>query len=200
MPNLNNPDGGNCGFYAFGIGLIDAIQQEHSDVGTSLTLDKLNSFLEQPLRIEDIVSFDLRAYKGNYTGYKREFLDNLQVILRNIASLGYVSNLRKSALRENQGHRAQIEGTMIFNKFMEVVYSEVNKTPLSSQFNELVLSPKVKKLADLVAMWSQKLPRDLTSHDRDRVVTDFAKKIFMQDIFLKTPQNFQSEVYSVFLR
>ena len=186
MPNLNNPGGGNCGFYAFGIGLIDAIQQEHSDAGTSPTLDKLNDFLEQPLRIEDIISFDLKEYGPDYMRYNREFMDKLQASLRNIAVHGYKKDLHTNYVREIADPGTQIEGTMIFNKFMELVHSKKNNKTLSSQFNELVLSPEVNQLAQLVAMRSQNLSQNLTSDQRDVSVRRLAKDIFMRDIFDET--------------
>jgi hypothetical protein len=203
MPKLDNPGGGNCGYYAIAIGLIDAIQQEQKKESTR-TLDSLNRFLEEPIEQKEFLEFDLNEYHLNMD-YKRSFLDHLQTILRNVAVIGFKKELSQQALRENQGLQSQIDGTSIFGKFMQLVESKLNGVKLSSEYNEMVLSGPVNQLAQQVLnnlTYNGKIItiaeyQGLSERIKNEVLTSSAKTIFKQDVF---QDNLQFSVNSHILK
>ena len=193
MPIVNNPGLGNCGFYAFGVGLIDAIQKEFHEKNSSAILEQLNVLVEEPINLEQILSFDLKQYASDYQNYNRSFMDKLQDKLRKVSLLAYQSNLLDEHLKDVEDPSTRVEGTTIFRKFMEIVLSKLDKTSISSDFNELVLSKEVHKIADSVLENLSFNGRKITTEELKKLnyasyhscLDTATKNIFLADVFKK---------------
>lgn len=132
---INNPGKGNCGFYAFAIGLIDLIQEERT-YNCSVVFDRWIK-LEPSVRecYKSICSYDFD--KPNL-----KLLEALQRILRTITFNIQIEELKQAcaAAKEEDEYQALV-ATSSYRKFAEMYYG----VDLDSRFNELSKSPIIKK-------------------------------------------------------
>ncbi|KTD72666.1 hypothetical protein [Legionella tucsonensis] len=128
---VDNPAKGNCGYYAFAIGLINIIQQE----GTGATFGKWVHLDPSIIGYYDaICNFDFD--KPN-----NDLLEVLQRSLRLITYNAQVEELRwacTSAQKKNE-YRALV-ATSTYKKFAEMYYG----TNVDPHFNQFVSSPAIK--------------------------------------------------------
>jgi hypothetical protein len=191
MPIVDNPGLGNCGFYAFGVGLIDVIQKQLREKNTSACLDKLNSYLDEPITQQEILDFDINQYAVNCRNYNRSFLDKLQAILRMISVSGYQNHLLEQHRKDVSEPGTKVVGTVIFDKFMQIVQSKLDGTKLSSNFNEMVSSKEVNQLADSASQNLSFKGKKITLAElkildfssQHLCITKAAKNIFLADVF-----------------
>lgn len=199
MPfTIDNPGGGDCGFYAFAIGLIDIIQKEsqksksphsRSTYKTWLNSDKLNVSLEQILKI------DLTKLEKSPYSYEKNVLNELQMSLRAIAANSFKNALfnklkqQKDHEKHSPGTGTYIESTWVFTSFMELVYSGVNEKVLSSggnnlaDFNVLSLSEEVKKLAKKAAdRINQDFSKNMSFKDKQTLMDKVGKTFLLADV------------------
>lgn len=149
MPSIDNAGGGDCGFLAMAIGLIDIIQKEHKAKKQSPTFKRLQvqaGRTDQQSKIyqHQILDANLGNIQRNPNAYN-ELLQRLQMSLREIPVKRRKEDLQIRIETEDvvQGANTIVEGSSIFNKFLELV----RNPEISSQFNELALSPEVVELA-----------------------------------------------------
>ena len=185
MPYLDNRGGGNCGYYAFSIAIIEIIQQELAQ-GQSLLLKKLKPFV--PALDEKLFrEFSFSAYQANIYSYKSDFLDSLQAALRNIAVRGYIDDLSTALNAENalsQDNISYVEGNETFSKFMEMVYAlQQGKQSQHHLYNELASSAEVNELATKVLFEFNSTDLEFDDEpSRERALVSIAKKHFKKDI------------------
>ncbi|KTD40421.1 hypothetical protein [Legionella parisiensis] len=154
MPfRIDNPGGGDCGFYAFAIGLIATIQKEHEDSKNSKTFAKWQKKGLNNVGLQEILDIDLnQLYESPYT-YKKETLLKLQMSLRSISATAYKYDLFEKIAQAKRNGSTQVESSPVYHKFMELVHyylkEEQEESALDKikQFNELALSPEVLDLA-----------------------------------------------------
>lgn len=186
MPHLDNPGGGNCGYYALAISLIDIIKQELAQQ-SNRTLDHLNRLLAPPLNRTQFLDFDLAQYANNPYSYRRDFLDSFQTSLRNIAVQGYINSINETAGTERLRHAENlslVDGNETFSKFMSIVRARLfNSAVEHAQFNELNGSPEVNTLANRVLEAFRATPglQRLDRHRQDQELIKMAKRIFIDD-------------------
>lgn len=193
---INNPGGGDCGFYAFSIGLIEIIQAEHKLKGTSRTFERWRDKGLVGVSIQDILDFDLYQLYQTPQRYKKEQLFLLQMSLRNITVLANKEDLlnKISAEKSSKDGTSQIEGTVIYGKFMELVQFYLKKADATlhhiRQFNELALSPQVVELAKKTAeSLRQKLKETRSFATAQKIENDYVKKVVLQDVLLEDKVN-----------
>ncbi|HHF7366788.1 TPA: hypothetical protein ACPSKY_001907 [Legionella bozemanae] len=159
MPfRIDNPGGGDCGFYAFAIGLIATIQKEYAENGkNSKTFAQWQSKGLNNVSLREILGIDLnQLYESPYT-YKKETLLKLQMSLRSISATAYKNDLLKKIAEAKSNGSTQVESSPVYHKFMELVHyylkeeQEENALDKIKQFNELALSPEVLDLAQKTA-------------------------------------------------
>ncbi len=131
---VNNAGGGNCGYYAMAIGLINICKERQA------LIEKWRE-LDPELRIDEgfFIDFDLSEMQRD-SHYKKEELDRLQQSLRNIVYQAYI-------LEYDASH--DVRNTHLYNQFASLVESYrkyPSKTP-SKDFNELAHSTELLKLA-----------------------------------------------------
>ena len=184
MHFLDNPGGGNCGYYAFSIGIIQVIQAELAK-GTSPLLTRLKSFAPE-LDEQNFKEFKFSAYNDNVNVYQRDFLDSLQATLRSIAVIGYNEDLlavvKEEALRFKET-LSLVNGNETFSKFMQVVYLQQGQQSPDIPYNELASSKKVKALATQVNNQFNSLAGfNDTNQNNDQNLVNIAKKLFSDDV------------------
>ncbi|MGM9453477.1 hypothetical protein ACTAZI_09100 [Legionella bozemanae] len=197
MPfRINNPGGGDCGFYAFSIGLINAIQEEYKEHGKSKTFDRWNRKGINNVSLQEILDIDLhKLYDSPYT-YKKETLLKLQMSLRSIAASAYKSDLLKKIEEAKKNGSTQVESSPVYHKFMELVhYYLKNEGTLDkiSQFNELALSPKVlalaKKTAESLKPQFKNMDIEKDFAKIQRTENEYVKKMFLDDVLSAGKEN-----------
>ena len=155
MSDFDNAGGGNCGFYAMSLGLIDIIQKELIR-GPSKTLINLGRYLPAGYSEDEFKTFDFASYAKNIGQYKQPFLNVLQQSLREITVSSFKDHL-ETAISEEKRREAEnltkVESTELFNQFNEIVLAKSNNTEIDKDFkdfNDLAHSPEVLALADSV--------------------------------------------------
>lgn len=126
---IDNPGGGNCGYYGFAIALIEQIQQQVRANGRSALFDKWQGMGLKDVLLTQIQAFDLAALARSPRRYQKELLDKLQQSLR---ELGF-----EQARQAAQGKH--VDQSSLFNKFCAIVMGEAD-----AQYNELQ-TPAVHK-------------------------------------------------------
>ncbi|VEB39004.1 hypothetical protein [Legionella cherrii] len=189
MPyRINNPGGGDCGFFAFAIGAIKDIQDEYALYGKSATYDQWIRKGLLGVSLQELIDFDLnRLYESPYH-YKNELLSTLQMSLRNIAADAYTIDLLNRIRTEavSKDEETLIEGSPVYHKFMELVRfylgKEKNNLAEISKFNELALSPQVTTLAENTA---RSLQPKLTAKPLSEAETNTIENAHVKEALLK---------------
>ncbi len=128
---IDNPGGGDCGFYAFAVALIDIIQQQaRAGDDQSKTLRQLQG-LGADISLEDINAINLQALSQSprpvLGSRERRILDTLQMSLRKVAANEYKQQLMdRMAIdaAQNQiapGSSHDTMGSQIFGRFKHLV-------------------------------------------------------------------------------
>lgn len=192
---INNPGGGDCGFYAFAVGLIDIIQKEYALSGKSDTFVRWKNEGLKGVSLRDIISFDLnQLYESPYS-YQTKLLSTLQMSLRTIATRAYTDDLisKIGIERALEGGKTKVESTPVFGKFMELVHFYLyGKGSLEelSHFNELALAPEVTNLAQSTARSLQpKLQKKLSEAQKHRIENAHVKEALLKDVMRSTEKN-----------
>ncbi|PWY55119.1 hypothetical protein DGG96_13125 [Legionella qingyii] len=191
---IDNSGGGDCGFYAFAIGLINTIQNEYSLHGKSKTYERWNTEGLHNVSLQEILEVDLNQLYHSPRTYKNQLLFMLQMSLRNIAFNVYKNELFNRIKGEEvlQDHRAKIEATPIFGKFRELVdFYLHNKGSLAEirQFNELALSPEVLILAERTAQTLQVKLQKPSADSPEQIELEHVKNVVLHDVMSAGKEN-----------
>jgi hypothetical protein len=164
MPTeIDNPGGGDCGFYAMAIGLIDVIQKNTYDKDDEILnkwqqLDPkmfanndINSIKQQILEI------DLTQLKKYPHTYQKNALYELQMSLRRVAAARYLLDMETKISRQKDLDNAGEGGTVLHTshaliRFAALVQGiihpkNLNKDGAHYHFNELALKNELTELA-----------------------------------------------------
>jgi hypothetical protein len=200
MPyTINNPGGGDCGFYAFAIGLIDIIQNEHKLYGESNTFNRWKMAGLTDLNLQALLDINLKQLHQSPYDYKKEQLFILQMSLRNISvnvsKQDLFSRIKAEALSKEK--QTLIEGSMVYGKFMELVHFYLNKRgslDQIGQFNELALSPKVLELAENTAKSLNTKIQGKSFAHAQIIENAHVKKILLSDVLSRGKINTNSPI------
>lgn len=185
--SIDNPGGGDCGFYALAIGLISIIQNEYKLHGKSKTYDRWKQVEGiYGVRLQDILNVDLiKLHDSPYT-YKSELLFLLQMSLRNIAVIVNKEDLVKRIIEEGRSKdQTKIEGSNAYCKFMELVQLYLyrrDSLERISQFNELALSPEIVQTARDIARILKPILRNQPFHQVQKIENAFVKEVLLNDV------------------
>ena len=202
MPEINNPGGGDCAFYAFAIGLIDIIQKEHQEAGTSLTFNRWQNLGLNGVRVHELLKIDLYRLSESPCTYSLALLSKLQQSLRLITANAWKEELLDKIARESmmEGSASVIEGSPIYGKFMELVDAHINALPSRrtlkemGKFNELALSADCIQLAKTTA-WALKTQLQGKSFVETQVIENsLVKQALLRDVLLQNQVNTASAV------
>ena len=194
---IDNPAGGDCGFYAFSIALINIIKKEVEATGTSNTF---NRWLDKGLdgvSLDDILNVNLLNLYKSPKYYKRELLDILQMSLRSITAKSLQQDLLIKIQAES-GSKAilsKVEGSPVYGKFMELVKASIKGIPSRrtlkqmSMFNELALSLEVSELAHQTAKSLQGKLVGKPFAMAQKIENEHVKQIVMQEVMPKGTVN-----------
>lgn len=202
--DINNPGGGDCGFYAFSIGLIDIIQQEYTDpngIGASKTYDQWLTLDKNIVSLTALLNIDLNKLHQTPFSYESELLNKLQMSLRGIAlentKNNLFNNIEAQKIQEalEPGIWTLIESTYVFNKFMELVqfYLPGTTTEQSlsevSKYNELALSYEANTLAHSTAQKLHVIIDNDPDFKEKQIFNDaLVKKVLLEDVSLENEQ------------
>ncbi len=186
---IDNPGGGDCGFYAFSIGLIGIIQKEQLETGTSPTFQRwsMAAQVEKEISFQSILAMDLHKLRHGLARYEKE-LFALQSSLRNIVAESSKKDLLvrieiKSAIDDSP--RTMIEDSPVYGKFMEMVKACLNGEILSDDYNDLTLSPDVRRLAQQTAV--SLCP--LLEEENHAIENSHVKNVLLKDVMLDGKPN-----------
>ncbi|HAT5920570.1 TPA: type IV secretion protein Dot [Legionella pneumophila] len=185
--SIDNPGGGDCGFYALAIGLISIIQNEYKLHGKSKTYDRWKQVEGiYGVRLQDILNVDLTKLHDSPYTYKSELLFLLQMSLRNIAVIVNKEDLIKRIIEEGQSKdQTKIEGSNAYCKFMELVQLYLyrrDSLARISQFNELALSPEIVQTAQDIARILGPILRNQPFHQVQKIENAFVKEVLLNDV------------------
>ena len=207
---IDNPGGGDCGFYAFSIGLINIIQQEYIVEGISKTFNLWQDKDLKGVSLQDIINIDLSKLYQSPGNYKKELLVKLQLSLRNITVNAIKSDLFRRVESEhgvNASHTL-VEGSTVYCKFMELVQFYLHNSPQQNtnqslysqfleftqyvyngsylrqkgQFNELALSSSVLELAHKTAMSLRAKVKNKSFAETQRIENTHVKDALLEDL------------------
>jgi hypothetical protein len=190
---INNPGGGDCGFYAFAIGLIDIIQHEYKLNGRSSTFEEWQHAGLKRISLQDILNIDLNQLMNSPYIYKKNELAALQMSLRVISVNAYRADLlrRINIEKESPDKPTTVEGSQIFGKFMQLVQfykAHPNSVYPDSHFNELALSPEVVHLAKETAKSLKGVLQNKSFAIDQKLENQHVKDVFIRDVLLKNGQ------------
>ncbi|KTD42171.1 hypothetical protein [Legionella parisiensis] len=192
---IDNPGGGDCGFYAFAVGLIDIIQKEHALTRKSKTYEQWRIQSLRHVSLQEILDIDLNELYHSHRNYKKELLFKLQMSLRIIAFNVYKNEPLNRIITEdilNDG-RANISATPIFCKFVELVDFYLGKNDHSlaaiSQFNELALSPEARRLAQETAQSLALKLKGKGDKEAQKIQNAYVKEVLEKDIIVGREAN-----------
>ncbi|ANH11704.1 TPA: type IV secretion protein Dot [Legionella pneumophila] len=185
--SIDNPGGGDCGFYALAIGLISIIQNEYKLYGKSKTYDRWKQVEGiYGVRLQDILNVDLTKLHDSPYTYKSELLFLLQMSLRNIAVIVNKEDLVKRIIEEGRSKdQTKIEGSNAYCKFMELVQLYLyrrDSLERISQFNELALSPEIVQTARDIAKILRPILRNQPFHQVQKIENAFVKEVLLNDV------------------
>ncbi|HAU1182777.1 TPA: type IV secretion protein Dot [Legionella pneumophila] len=185
--SIDNPGGGDCGFYALAIGLISIIQNEYKLHGKSKTYDRWKQVEGiYGVRQQDILNVDLTKLHDSPYTYKSELLFLLQMSLRNIAVIVNKEDLVKRIIEEGRSKdQTKIEGSNAYCKFMELVQLYLyrrDSLARISQFNELALSPEIVQTARDIARILRPILRNQPFHQVQKIENAFVKEVLLNDV------------------
>ena len=161
---VNNPGGGDCGFYAFSIGLIAIIQKEHAlNNGTSATFEKWVAKGLNSVELDVLLGIDLQDLTGT-----SKLLFSLQMSLRTIVAEASKQDLltRIESEKKPDSSSTLVQGSPIFSQFVEIVDAYRSKQTTFDKiarffgidpffkivnFNGLALSEPIQSLAKKLA-------------------------------------------------
>ena len=188
---INNPGGGDCGFYAFSIGLIEIIQNEHQLKKISPTFQKWMDKGLVGVDLEALLKIDLQRLRQEPNQYEEPLLSQLQMSLRSIVAEASKEDLKEKIQYEELLHAenlSEVEGSPIFGKFLELVKiygAKGTSTRLPAdlyKFNELALSPEVRALAQQTAIELAPQLIDTTFEQREAIENTYIKGVLIDDL------------------
>lgn len=196
---IDNPGGGDCGFYALSIGLIDTIQKECSLFEKSKTYDQWLIQGLQNTSLQEILEIDLEQLSRSPRHYKKDLLFKLQMSLRSIACIIYQNDPINRIITEASigDGRANIEATSLFGKFIELVdyyLGRGDSLAKISQFNELAFSSEVQELAIEAAQSLLPKIQEKDEKEARQIQIAYVKEIFYQDIIFANKANVDSVI------
>lgn len=195
---IDNPGGGDCGFYAFAIGLIHVIQHEYYSSGKSNTFNRWkNEGLDMSL--QDILAIDLDWLACLPYSYKKDQLIALQMSLRNITVNVNKEDLLNRIYIELTSNEAQtkVEGSIVYGKFMELVQFYLRRSSSLeqiSQYNELALSPEVLQLAQNTARSLRPILRGQPFDKAQKIENAYVKEALLIDVLSINGRNSHSVI------
>lgn len=188
---IDNPGGGDCGFYAFAISLIEIIQNEHHAKRVSPTFKKWQEKGLDGVDLDSLLKVDLHRLRQDPNHYEKALLSLLQRSLRSIAAESSKKDLEQRVEFERIQYATpnltEVEGSPIFGKFSELVKAYVNggtSAKLSTDFynfNELALSPKVRQLAQQTAIELKPLLKDKSFAEQQKIENTYIKEALIAD-------------------
>ncbi|WP_237760402.1 hypothetical protein [Legionella steelei] len=188
---IDNPGGGDCGFYAFAVGLIKIIQEEYALHKKSETFARWQRNGLNNTSLEDILSIDINKLYNSPYAYKKDILDKLQMSLRGISANAHKTHLLDQIQVEAiRGGGTYVESTSVFHKFMELVHFYLKKEDAKKgaldkviKFNELALSPEVLSLAKQTAKsLKPKLKSSLNEAETHTIENAHVKAALLNDV------------------
>jgi hypothetical protein len=187
---IDNPGGGDCGFYAFSIGLIEIIQNEHQAKKVSPTFQQWVAKGLVGVDLDELLKIDLQILRQAPNKYEKPLLAKLQMSLRSIAAEAskedLILKMRYEAIMYDE--LSEVEGSPIYGKFMELVkvyMARGTSTKLHDdlyKFNELALSPEVRKLAQQTAVKLAPQLKGKNFQDKQALENTYVKKILIKDL------------------
>ena len=202
MPEINNPGGGDCAFYAFAIGLIDIIQKEHQEAENSRTFNRWQNLGLNNFGVHDLLKIDLYRLFESPSTYSRTLLSKLQQSLRLITANAWKEGLLDKIARESmmEGSASVIEGSPIYGKFMELVEAHINALPSRrtlkemGKFNELALSANCIQLAKTTASSLQTQLQGKSFVETQVIENSLVKQALLRDVLAQNQVNTASAV------
>ncbi len=193
MPiTIDNPAGGDCGFYAFAIGLIEIIQKENQQADgncPTFILWQQNGLNDASLK--DLLEVDLNALRKAPRSYKSDLLNTLQMSLRSISAQAIITDLKDKISKEQlePDYKTVVEGASLYVHFMELVQEYLKKRPsyaaisAMGKFNELAMSAEVKQLARETADGlSIKFQGVEEFEERQKIENHYVKEVIIKDV------------------
>ena len=189
---INNPGGGDCGFYAMAIGLVDCIQREYQQNKSSKTFDRWQA-QGLTLSLETLLQINLKKLQSSPYSYKKTELQQMQLCLRAMSAESYKAELLSKAQEEqvrSEETLSLVESSSIFGKFMDLVklFERKPQARISSDitnFNELALSPKTVDLAKKTATSLRAAKKDAIQAAKPGTLS-FADKEVIDNSVVKT--------------
>ena len=114
---VDNPGGGDCGYYSFAIGLIEQIQKQARVNQTSALFEKWQKLGLQGVSLAQIKAIDLAELARNPRTYEKDLLKVLQQSLRQI---GFNQKRQDCRLEE-------ISRASLFNDFCAMVRGQADE-------------------------------------------------------------------------
>ncbi|MCE0724521.1 MULTISPECIES: hypothetical protein [Legionella] len=197
---IDNPGGGDCGFYALAIGLIATIQKEYEENKKNKTFTQWQKKGLNHVSLPEILDIDLnQLYESPYT-YKKETLLKLQMSLRDISATAYKNDLLKKIAQAKSSGSTQVESSPVYHKFMELVHyylkeeQEENALDKIKQFNELALSPEVLDLAQKTAKSLEPKLQGKSFEQGQKIENAHVKEALMADVLSGGKENSRSVI------
>lgn len=192
--NIDNPGRGDCGFYAFAIGLVEHIQNGNTEL-LARWKEKDNSIADINFKNIDLSESRVKDSRSLY---------RLQMSLRNITADKLISNVDSAVAAQNESDEESnpIYGSESFGHFNELVLAiqAPTTTWLSKLFggdtkaltrgsvdvhNDLRNSSAVQELAEIASdnihRAKAKTPK-LTFKRSEQIEQEESGRIFMQDV------------------
>lgn len=152
---IDNPDEGNCLFYALALAILHLLQQEQDEAGSRLTilLELLNE-AEKTLLLDQIKYFSIEAINP-------DLMFNLQMTLRKLLVETRLKSIeekfKKLYVKDEHSEiikKISLADNIIFSDIMAILYFYYDETSDSAVDNEFsrdeVLSKKIKEIADQI--------------------------------------------------
>ncbi|MBA2652238.1 MAG: hypothetical protein H0U73_08230 [Tatlockia sp.] len=171
--DIDNPGKGDCGFYAFAIGLINIIQTEiykgNDNPEQLKILNRLTTIVGQQYTAQDFLNF-----KNNLKSNSRQLLIKMKTDLRQILYLQYLQEIVDNSVAIEGEYT--IEQCMSYIQFSQIFHYYHSRQPFDKEFNFLWMSTELCKFASHYAKKYQYIqdPVELES---------CVKALFMQDIY-----------------
>ncbi len=168
---IDNPGGGDCGFYAFAIGLVSIIQRENHVEKMSGTFKRLQKTGFLKLNIREILAIDLSELEKKPRRYQKENLFSLQMSLRKIAVHANQKDfLLKIEEQKKQPALSKVEGSVMGMYFFEIVefFLSTSNVKLDSRYNGLFLSDRICNEAKKIAEFLKTNNKERTDAEREQ--------------------------------
>jgi hypothetical protein len=193
---IDNPGGGDCGFYAFSIALIEIIQQEVRSKKISPTFQKWQELGLVSVELGDLLKVNLSILASHPRTHSGHLFNTLQMSLRDIVAESRKEEFKLKMIPEkhSESNLSQVHDSAIYREFTELfqAFSEGKKSGKVrrqlSDYNDLALSSDVrdlaKRAADEWAIYSQGI---VGFKERNVAEMAFLSKILTEDAQSDSP-------------